>query len=125
MWSYALAKEHSEKAGDMTRKVLGRSPWRWAILVVGLFFTAAPVFTMFPWKAWYLGTVPDALITVVLPVVILLFRLWIVNHCAEEWPRAGWGPSREHPVHGTSAKGAPRGHRGIGAELGHNLPRRP
>jgi hypothetical protein len=61
----------------MSKKVLGRSPRGWAILVVGLFFAALPLFMMFPWKDWYLGTVPDALFMVALPILIMLFALWI------------------------------------------------
>lgn len=62
----------------MTKKVLGRSPWRWAMLVVGLFFAALPVFMVLPWKPWYLGTLPDALFTVVFPALIFLLGLVIV-----------------------------------------------
>ena len=62
----------------MTKRVLGRSPWRWAVLVVGLFFAGLPFFMVLPWKAWYLGTVPDALIMVVFPTLVVLLGLWIV-----------------------------------------------
>jgi hypothetical protein len=105
----------------MSKKVLGRSPWRWAILVIGLFFAALPLFMMFPWKDWHLGTVPDALFMVAFPVLIILFGLWIAITAL----RSGLVIDGEHLVN-LPYMGIPRKVRiadiaAVGAEFGHNF----
>ena len=105
----------------MTKKALGRSPWRWAITLVGLVFVALPLLTVLPWKDWYLGTVPDALFMVVLPLLIIAFGLWIAITAV----RSGLVLDGDHLVN-LPYTGLPRRVRtadiaGIGAEFGHNL----
>jgi hypothetical protein len=105
----------------MSKKVLGRSPWRWPILLVGLFFAALPLFMMFPWKDWYLDTVPDALFMVAFPVLIILFGMWIAITAL----RSGLVIDGERLVN-IPYMGIPRKVRiadisAVGAELGHNI----
>ena len=105
----------------MAKKVLGRSPWRWAILLVGLVFAAFPVLGLLAWQPWYLGTVPDALFMVVFPVLILLFGLWIAITAL----RSGLMTDGHHLIN-LPYTGFPRKVRiadisAVGAEFGHNF----